>query len=110
LGDSISLRTCAGEAHGVRVGGIYRIDRSNLRGASDVSKLGSLKVLRLNDDDIIVTLDDSCVDFQIISFFYAVEEDCYFDPIKNLSREALKPRTSIPIAAGLRQQKKKKSC
>jgi len=78
LEDSISL--CAGEAHGVRVGAIYGIYRSNLRG--DLSRLGGLKVLRLNDDDITATLADPSVKFQIPSYFYAVEEDRYFDPIK----------------------------
>jgi hypothetical protein len=79
LAASVSL--CAGEAHGVRVVGIYKIHRRNLRGAPDVSKLGSLKVLRLDDDDIMATHGDSDVDFQIPSFFYGIEEDCYFDPI-----------------------------
>jgi hypothetical protein len=68
-------------------------------------KSGSFKVLLLNDDNT-ATLDDSGVDFQISSFFYAVEEERYFDPIKVLSRQALKPRTSIPFAVRLKQRKK----
>ena len=34
-------------------------------------------------------------DFQLLGFFYAVEEDRYFDPIDIFILEALKPRSSI---------------
>ena len=34
-------------------------------------------------------------DFQLPGFFYAVEEDRYFDPINIFILEALKPRSSI---------------
>ena len=88
LEDGISL--CAGEAHGVCIGAIYGVYWSNLKG--NLSKLGSLEVVRLNDDDITAMLDNPSVKFQIPSFFYAVEEDRYFDPIKIFVPEGTETR------------------
>jgi hypothetical protein len=60
----------------------------------------------LNDEDTTATPDDSGVGFQLLSFFYVVKEDRYFDSINIFIPEALKPRTSIPFAVGLKQRKK----
>lgn len=70
-----------------------------------MSKLGCLKIVRL-DDDITATPDNSGVDFETPNFFYAVEEIAISIASIFLSRGALKPRTSIPFAVGQKQREK----
>ena len=70
-----------------------------------MSKLGCLKVLRL-DDDITATPDKFGVDFETPNFSYAVEEIAISIASIFFSRGALKPRTSIPFAVGKKKREK----
>ncbi|KAJ3505566.1 hypothetical protein NLJ89_g7349 [Agrocybe chaxingu] len=69
---------CIGLAQGVRVGAIYGIYPGNIKG---LKRLGSLVVKALDDNGMMATFYDSSDDFDVPNFFYAVEEDRYFEPV-----------------------------
>lgn len=73
----------AGTAHGVRPGAKYGIYNSNVKGYTDGSgRVGELVVDTLCDDDITAVLHgDRDVETKVLPFFFAVEEQGYFDPV-----------------------------
>lgn len=72
------IALCIGTPQGVRVGATYGIYPGNIKGSN---RLGNLEVEALDDNCMMATFHD-CVNFNVPSFFYAVEEDKYFDPVK----------------------------
>jgi hypothetical protein len=72
---------CAGAAHGVRLNAIYGIYPSNI---GELERLGELYVEVLNNDDVTATLlnDRDTGSFTVPPFFYAAEEQGYFDLVK----------------------------
>ena len=70
---------CIGAAQGVRVGAVYGIYRGNIKGSNC---FGNLEVDGLDDNGRMAIFDATSVSPDIPNFFFAVEQDGYFDPIK----------------------------